>query len=209
MKKNFFKTAFVSLFAVVALCSCDKDEDKNNDAGVIVKNTITAAVEKGNTYNTQIDSVKAVIDNYKVSGSVYKDGGFTLKLPAALNDTLLNLLFNGDTIPSEVKVSDSTAKIRSVDIDAYKSGKQTGSFYHGTTEWKGLLMYANKNVTIAGSVVYDGKYTDKFTNMHLKQGWNIVYKKETSTGNNKENKEIEYTTQIPNNAKWHYDANDK
>jgi hypothetical protein len=42
MKTNYFKMAFVSLFAVVALCSCSKDEDDNIDSD---KSSKSAACE--------------------------------------------------------------------------------------------------------------------------------------------------------------------
>jgi hypothetical protein len=207
MNRFIFRTAFVCLFTVVALCSCKKDEEnKKNGGSAIVNNTITATVENGNSYNTQIDSVRVIIDgeDYEAANSVYKNGGFMLKLPETVNDTLINVLFGGDSIPSGVKVSDTTAKVGNAHIGAYKSGKKTGLFYHGTTEWAGQPIYATKNVTVTGSVIYDNKYTNKFNNMHLKKGWNIVYEKEISTGNGKT--ETEITTQVPNGAKWYYDV---
>jgi hypothetical protein len=201
MKKRFFRTAFVCLFAVVALCSCNKDDNNGNNGStsVIVNNTITATVEYGSSYKDKVDSVIAIIDgnNYKTANSVYNDGKFTLKLLSPIGDTLLGKFFN-DSIPAGVIESDTTVKTGDVHIHAHKAGKRSGTFYHGTTEWTSRLVYSNKNVTITGSTTRDDKHTEKY-DVNLKKGWNIVYEKDIDKGDS------EITTQMPDNAKWYYE----
>jgi hypothetical protein len=207
MKKTFLAKAFVSLIAVVALCSCNKDDNNNGGGGtpdVIINNTITAKVDDGSSYNSQIDSVNVTIANnvYKTAKSVYNNGEFKLTLQT-VNDSLLHLLSDSTFTPRGVTVSDTTAKVVDAFIYANKSDKQAGSFYYGTTEWPGQLMYANKNVTVSGSGSIGNK-TNKYTNVRLEQGWNMVYRKESASAGKHE---VEITTQTPNGAKWYYKNN--
>jgi hypothetical protein len=204
MKRDFLRTAIVCLFAVVALCSCDKDDNKGNNVPteVIVNNTITATVENSNGHKDKVDSVRLIDENRcEAANSVYSDGKFTLKLPS-INDTLLDTIFMND-IPAGVTVSDSVAMVVDAYIDAYKSGKKSGAFYHGTTEWTSWLIYSNKDVTITGSATRDDKDTKKY-NASLEKGWNIVYQKDVNKADGK--RESEITTQMPDSAKWHYRA---
>ena len=85
-------------------------------------------------------------------------------------------------------------------IVAYKSGKETGEFYHETTEWGGELGYANGDVSITGT--YTDNYGNRQHNVHLKKGWNIIYGKLTIKGNDKY--DYETTTTAPAGAKWYY-----
>jgi hypothetical protein len=204
MKRNFFRTAFVCLFAVVALCSCNKDDNNGNasQTGVIVNNTITATVESGSSYKDKVDSVRAMIkgNDYETANSAYNDGKFTLELLPTINDTLLYKFFK-DSIPAKVTINDPTVKIGDAHIHAYKTGKRSGTFYHGTTsEWTGWLVYSNKDVTITGSAIREDKHTIKY-NVNLKKGWNVMYQKDVDKTNS------EITTQTPDGAKWYYKDN--
>jgi hypothetical protein len=204
MKRNFFRMAFVCLFAVVALCSCDKDDNNGNNGStvVIVNNTVTATVENANSHKDKVDSVKAIIkgNDYETANSVYTGGKFTLKLPPTINDTLLHAFFS-DSIPDGVTVSvNDTVKIGDAHIHAYKTGKESGAFYHGTTEWTGWLVYSNKDADIKGSFTREDKYVTKYA-VSLKKGWNVMYQKGVDKA------DYEMTTQLPDGAKWHYKNN--
>jgi hypothetical protein len=211
MKRNFFMMAFVSLFTVVALCSCNKDEDDEN--GAIPNNTITAVVENGASYNSEIDLVKAIVYSERddrettLASAPYSNGGFTLNLPASLDAQYLNAF---EEVPKGVTISNPNAKIGGANLEAYnKEDSYTGYFYQATGDWRGLLIYVDGNLSISGNYTetetYDEEtytHTEKYNNCNLKKGWNMIYIKETEkTGNSYE---YEYTTQAPAGVKWHF-----
>jgi hypothetical protein len=88
MKRNYLKMAFVSLFAVAALCSCNKDEDDNNDnggTGAIQNNAISIEVEDGASYSEKIDIVKLECEGGTLANAPFNNGRFTLNLPASVS----------------------------------------------------------------------------------------------------------------------------
>ncbi|MDR2621645.1 MAG: hypothetical protein LBC48_03575 [Dysgonamonadaceae bacterium] len=219
MESKFLKVAFVSLSAVVAFSSCDKDDDDNGGFNNMVQdNTITAVVENGNNYNDKIDTVKIRAwdentSSYKTLASTdYSNGGFTLQLPATVSDHYLYELFGDDEIPEGVSVSNLDVKTLDEEIGAYQSDSEysIGEFYHGTKDWYGMLIYVDGDVNVTGSFTeteydeYDDKtYTEKIKyNVHLKKGWNIAYAKETEKGTLRE---YEVSSQVPSGAKWYFD----
>jgi hypothetical protein len=208
---------------VVALCSCDKDDDGDdkkdeNPTSVIADNTITATVENGNSYNDEIDTVKAVIvlsmkydsetgkdriEYYEVARSAYSNGKFTLKLPETVSDSYLSgfdEMWDGEGIPDGVTVNNTNVKVEFMDIFAYKSGKIVGRFYAGYTNEPEILtgyVYVNGDVSITGTDVDGDKY-----NLHFKKGWNIEYMIDNDDTN-------EETTQAPDvTLKWYYHEDD-
>jgi hypothetical protein len=222
MNRNFLMMAFVSLFTVVALCSCSKDDDENGDNGgngVIQNNTLTVSVENGASYSGKIDVVKATTysesddDEFTLVSAPYTNGGFTLILPANLGAQYLENL-DEDEIPQGITVSNPKAKTGWADLDAYKGDNRAGYFYHGIGDWEGELIYVDGDVTISGSYTetwtngggteYEETYTEthRYNNCNLRKGWNIMYGKETEKGNN--SYEYEVTTQVPAGAKWYF-----
>jgi hypothetical protein len=209
MKTNYFKMAFVSLFAVAALlCSCDKDEDENSNddnggSSVLQNNTLTVSVENGASYSGIIDIVKVETDDVPLVSVPYNNGVFTLNLPASLDDQYISI--EEDEVPAGVTVSDPNVKVSAaVDLYAYKSDFKTGYIYHGIGDWQGVLIYVDRNLSITGSytetygeVTETGKY-----NCNMQKGWNIRYEKETQKAVNLY--EYEATTQVPAGAKWYF-----
>jgi hypothetical protein len=188
MKRNFFMMAFVSLFTVVALCSCSKDENEDDDTGgngVIQNNTINVIIENGAKYSSKIDSVKAGIDyrdsdrnHYYVTlaSAPYNNIGFTLKLPESVSGQYLySLAYVWDYEEIEgLTASNHSVKLGELELYAYKSNSNsaTGYFYYGTEDSElvgyGWLTYADGDVSITGSytenesnVYYDGTYYDE------------------------------------------------
>jgi hypothetical protein len=217
MKRHYFIMAFVSLFMVVALCSCDKDDDGDdkkdeNPTSVVENNTITAIVENGNSYNDKIDSVKLKTyirvngkeTQVELASASYSNGGFTLKLPATLSDAYLENAF--EDMSDGVTISDPN--IRTFDdyyIYAYnESGEEIGGFeYRNTSGWDGFLCYANTDVSVTGIDTDEhGVYN---YNIHLKKGWNIGYEKFVEI----DGKYVEENTTIaPSGMKWYFDEDE-
>jgi hypothetical protein len=210
MKRNYLKMAFVCLFTVVAICSCKKDDDDETGGDSSIKdNTFTVVVENGNSYNELIDVVKLELDEVQNSSTVkysalasaeYKNGGFTLTLPASVSSQYLEPL---DDSPDGVTVSNRNVKFAWINLSAYKSDSDIGYFYVKSGDWKGGLMYADSNVSITGTETESDEkdtYTTRYS-MNLKKGWNIVYTK----GNNRI---YEITTTAPAGAKWYFESYD-
>ncbi|WP_158648252.1 hypothetical protein, partial [Candidatus Symbiothrix dinenymphae] len=115
---------------------------------------------------------------YIIASAPYKDGGFTLNLPATIDDKYLNDWENG-------------AKGEDIEhgIAAYKSGKQVGTFWFGdkiqSESTKGIIWgYANKAYTSS-------------TGLLVKQGWSLLYW-------TKDGSEYEYTATQPGEMKWFF-----
>jgi hypothetical protein len=203
--------AFVCLFTVVALCSCNKDDDDdavNDTSRVIVNNTITAIVENGNSYNEEIDEVKVLFglssSSPVVTSSTYNNGGFTLNLPETVSETYLEPY---GKLREGIKASNPDVKRQGAYIYAYKSGRKLSYFHYGTfgtsgtSGWKGNLIYVDGDVSLTGTATESSGSVQKW-NMHLKKGWNVWYLKGSSLGNGKFLNE--WTTKAPADAKWYY-----
>jgi hypothetical protein len=209
MKRNFLKTAFVCLFTVVALSSCEKDDDKN-DPGGITDNTLTVVVENGNSYNTRIDEVKAEIfeDDEPIltlTSAEYKNGGFTLTLPEDVSSRYLESF--DDNIPDGVKVSNKNVKMGFMSLEAYKSNDNVGYFYLGSEDCEGEFVYVDGDLSITGTVTStDNWWGEEVTeiikySINLKRGWNTVYFYGTMNGDTYNS---ECTTTAPAGAKWYF-----
>jgi hypothetical protein len=227
MKRHFLLLASVSLLAAITFCACDKDDDKDDNAATstIPAGEYTIEVENGKEYNSDIDSVKLVIEYddvvvHEVCSGRYAKGKVTLDLPESLpSKYLIELEDVSDEFPDDINVSNSSVKIGGTELRAYKKNgyynNHVGDIYHGTDECKGGLMYANGDATITGSgkreETKDGqKISVNFSfNVNLKKGWNIIYIKLAYTITGKAvSGTYEMTTQAPAGAAWRYEEED-
>jgi hypothetical protein len=219
MERIFFKKAIVCLFTVVALCSCNKDDDDFNST--VANNTITAKVENGSRLGVDEVSVKIWYETgsswnvYEVVISDYNSGEFTLNLPSTVSDKYLSPDESLDDLSDDgVKVSNPGVKTGWAYFEAYDSGDNTGEFIYATgtssSDWYGQLVYVNGDLSITGtymatiSTVTNGEITDtkdypqKYS-IHLKKGWNMLYEKDTDDN-------YERTTKAPAGLKWYYQS---
>jgi hypothetical protein len=212
MKKKFSMMAFVSLFTVVALCSCNKDEDGKDDengaTSKIVNNTLTVTVENGNSFNETIHDVKMYVNYTSEDGKIvitsvpYNNGGFTLKLPETIDDmyfTTFNITSAGVTI------SDPNVKILDGDDGTIRacnaSGNVIGYFKHeNASGGRSVLTYVNADVSIKGTTDEFGYEQVKY-DVELKKGWNIIYS-QVSSVNDRRVEEI--SNKVPAGLKWYY-----
>jgi predicted nucleic acid-binding Zn-ribbon protein len=188
----------------------------DDDNGSIPNNTLTVAVENGNSYNERIDTVKLEIyvnANANVDGvqgyqtfavAEYKNGGFTLALPESVDSRYLFSSKEEDT-PDGVTISNVNVKtVEAENLHVYKSGTRTGYLKLKSGDWKGWLMYVDGDVFITGTGIYpdrENRFTYPITikySLNLKRGWNIVYQKEPENY-------WEMTTTAPAGAKWYFD----
>lgn len=215
--------------AVVALAfmSCEKEDNNGSDDGFIAGKVITATVENGTNYNSQIDSVYALagisrLDEKIIAKAPYENGGFTIILPETISNECLSN-FDISNAP-KITVSDVTAKFTVVqELIPIKNGNQVGYIKKSNIPNDILIsvndmmlctyIYVNKPVTISGSNEYNwysisGKGTMMVIyNLSLLKGWNVYVSKSTQTRDPATLKIIE-TVHISNSEsaelKWYY-----
>ncbi|MDR3246515.1 MAG: hypothetical protein LBT50_08800 [Prevotellaceae bacterium] len=188
MKRKLILWALMSMFTVVAVSSCNKDDDE--DSGIPtstfdgkLSGTITGATA-GQIDSIGVDYVGGV-RKFPVSATGTFD--FTLPTPAAGD------LESFDVSPTAT-VTPADAKIFTTYFGAYKEGEYVGDVYKisGATELS--YVYANKDVTIVGTEG-NSEYSASY-NCSLKAGWNIL-KTVTSKTNSTET-DVVTTGNIPN-----------
>jgi hypothetical protein len=158
--------------------------------------------------------------SYNIINVAYVNGGFTLDLPASVDDKYLYTFDEKfDVLPESIKVSNPNVKMTDPSLSAYKWDPEAtynpvtvGYIYYGTTDilWRGNLWYVDGDVTITGSSkverTVDGLQISKTTvySINAKKGWNIVYKNEVHTDTETTESETEtHTTNAPAGAKWY------
>ena len=179
----------------------DKDKSDENSSSMTTKDgkfIVTAKVENGDDYNSQIDRVKFSTRmrfdseaRITVEGE-YSDGGFTLEFPQTVDESLLEsigeIFFKDFRIPN-ANISDLDAKITAFGVDnqeifAYKSDKYSGRFMYDNYNWStsttsvtyANFVYASKNVSVK---LYAGMGFD----ISFQKGWNVLYIRLNSDSN--------------------------
>jgi hypothetical protein len=178
MKKLLIMACICAGFA---LTGCSSDNDENTPANPL---TIDARVENGNDYNSQIDSVRAFVnddDTQVVATAKYVNGGFTITLPANIDSKYFSFSFVD--LPSGLTVSDKNAKYTVIDAYGFigvKSGQIVSEFqyinnFFGYDLVSANFFYADRNVTISGTYTENNGNVNVWDNVSLKKGWNTVY----------------------------------
>ncbi|GHT41882.1 hypothetical protein AGMMS49965_12410 [Bacteroidia bacterium] len=227
MKKIFFNVT-ACICAGLLFAGCNKEDDDVVEGGsspfdgVIVATNIVDAPS-----NSQVDVVKAFVRyadddgeygyrEYEIASAPYKDGGFTLTLPATIPDQYL--YYVGDTFGSpEIIISDMNAKLAAIsnkEVDAFKDGNHVGSFAHSYSreEKPGYLsegdesvaviyIYVDRNVSITKTETTTNG-TSKIE-LFLKRGWNIVWEIEHYAANTS-SESLTTSTGPSSRLKWHY-----
>ena len=174
---------------------------------------ITAVVENGNAYNGIISRVVFAKSYYTTTGerryggeiasTNYSNGGFTLTLPAVLDDKFLYTFEEYGNI----KVSDENAKIS--DFEGGARGYDSNNEMIHRIDLVGknndlftfvFFVYADRDVTITGSHERECGSSETL-NVSLKRGWNRVY----STAKYTENvSKYEISTKSVSGLKWYF-----
>jgi outer membrane murein-binding lipoprotein Lpp len=185
--KKIIMTMAAFICAVTVFTGCNKDDDDSGSSSIT---SISATVESGSSYNSSIETVKAMVDVDDVYSAIasgsYSNSGFSISLPQTVDDQYLVKMTTD--MPDGITVSDPQAKGCGIELIGYKSTQKLGEFQYALTNDKealneGLYVYADKNITIKGSysetswgitakLVYD---------LSLKKGWNLVYMQTTAS----------------------------
>ncbi|GHT80165.1 hypothetical protein FACS189467_1590 [Bacteroidia bacterium] len=216
--------------AVAAIVSCSKDDAPApspltpNEDGTV---TITATVENGATYNSQIDSVKVrgyVTGYVDVATVPYVNGGFSFDLPKDVAAANLTPYFDDEDLEGQFKgltISNKDVKAFQIEnFEAYKNGNNNsvGYFYYGSedTDDKTYMnevevdfIYVDADCSISGSTKVDISEFKGATfnaSVSLKKGWNALYQvMNMSAANDKISAvTITLTTTPQNGVKWTY-----
>jgi len=220
-------TLFTSFCGLLLTASCNKEKD-NEIPTSWFNGTITAIVENGNDYNSIISKVMTLVGECIIirvdaddPGTVectemifanYSNGGFTLTLPAIVDDKYLRF-FRFLDISSSLTISDPNAKLFEMySINAYDSNDvRIGDFSYIKQDEKsytaGFFWYADRDFTITGSLFLDeeGCYFVEeggiplIWSVSLKKGWNRVYEIMY------ENK-AEISTKAVSGMKWYFES---
>jgi len=212
----------------IVLTGCSKSDNSSGGSAI----SINAQVVNGSNYS--FDNVKAVLyygNNYEyvVNEANYTNGGFTIKLPATIDNKYLLPVVDVDEEDQSsnwATVSDNTAVGNGINFEGYESDSYMGDFYYGTASQnqtstsisiysaEGTYLYVDKDVTITGSAT-ETEVTDGITvnikstaNAALKKGWNIVYYTISISANGNDGTAsgtLSITTQDPGGLKWYYE----
>lgn len=199
--KQIKSISAIILLATVSLnfIACDKEESNESIFGNSSITVINAKVENGESYNSTIKFVKAMIttpndNDFVVGTGTYSNGGFTIELPATVNEQYLypisliagvNNSEKAVVIKNDIKISNPNVKGITIG-DFYGLEKDTPlnenfgrviSFNYDTRQpnkndrfhtW-GIFIYVNGDVTITGSAVYDNWRTMNIVIFSLKK----------------------------------------
>lgn len=222
--KRFFYAAFMPLMFASVFISCDKDDDSGVDNSNPSKITASNVVSSSSKIATVVAELPWKTGTYDygwsaIADAPYKNNGFTMKLPETLAAKYLFSI--SDNIPSEITISDKTAK--TAELSSFKvldnNDNEIGEIIYASmdNESNGVLVswvYVDKDVTINGQYnEIDGDDEDIriYNNCTLKKGWNIAYQRITRTYKSAGRiKTHTHSIQKPSgaNLKWYFEIDD-
>jgi hypothetical protein len=211
MKKKYFYVALMSMFAVVAISSCNKDDDAGTvgnagDPSVVKDGKLSGKIEG---ITDEIDEIRGRFKGYSVYA--FKDvpvsnGSFLFTLPTPSNDDLrpLTSLNDNEDYTGKLEIS-CDANYTTIKFYGFKNNSTPPNYPEikyqadpgklSDSPIQVYFYYADKDVVVKG-IVSRGVSQIQY-NMNLKTGWNMVLGDDTnyslgyvSTGN------------IPQNVKW-------
>lgn len=186
MKKLFLTLATITL--IFTACSSDNGGGTPEPKGT----TVTASSVAGAT--TEITTVKAVNSDDKVIATgTFKDGGFSITLPATLDASMLQPMFSGKI--NGVYVSANDAKGTWAYFRGYAGNRELGIFalynYADGNYQSFDYLYIDRDLRISGSYSASNGQVETY-DMKLNKGWNkVLYSYNSST------KIVKYTFPTP------------
>ena len=238
MKRYYFSLILMTAIFAELITSCEKAE-------TAVGMTISGTLEFSERYDEEITKVEVVIREpagegfpgsaYKkvtLASGTYFNGGFSLELPAKVDDKYLDSHFFDEEFPTTIKITDKKVKtgafsFSTTNMDETKESQipTTGGFvvHRGIvypliyaksddkSVTEAMFLYADRKCSIIGSMtVYDEltAFTIEKTlaySVHLKRGWNVLYVTQTEfmEKSDKQVRRDEFSTNPVSGLKWY------
>ena len=170
------------LFFALAFNGCLEEIDMDNLKADSFNGTISAKVENGASYNSQISTVWALFDSALNNGQLtgrmtaegdYTNGGFTVDLPEIPAQFLMNIqtFFTSVlNVSGELEYSDPDARLSYVDFWGIAADNNYVDYFiytnTGSKRTTCLFVFVDSDVTVKGG-----------TNIGvaLRKGWNRIY----------------------------------
>ena len=180
--RRFAPTVLLMVALILGGCSKD-DDDLNKGKTDSFNGTVTAKVENGSSYESQISTVWALYDaEVNSSGELrgrilssgdYTKGGFSITLPDIPSSFLVNVqtfFGNGLNIDGELEYSEPDAQVLDADFFAITEDNEYLDYFIYTNaaakRTTCLFIFSDSNVTIKGG---------KDINVSLRKGWNRIF----------------------------------
>ena len=172
------------LLLILLLSGCTKEDNFDNPKADSFNGTITAKVENGASYNSEISTVYALYEATvnSVTGQLtgqtagngdYANGGFTISMSNVKDEYLKSIQWFFSSyleISGELEYSNPDTRLLDVDFYAITGGGNYIDYFiytkTGSKRTTCLFVYADSDVTVKGG---------KNVSVALAQGWNRIY----------------------------------
>ncbi len=205
---QLFKVYFLGIL-ITLLVSCENHAEftENNITGII-ENYDPTSIDSIICLNFQLDSNYLRRTKYQRISKcdISKNGTFNVVLTEPLYTYPIL-----DRIDKQAVISDTTAVIGNLILQAYKNGKVVGYIIKCSEEYanyplgsnNATNLYVNKDLTINGTI-YIGLNWSTTYHLNLKKGWNeVVYTYKVTTLATTTNR-LEITNTTTENLKWRF-----
>ena len=205
---QLFKIYFLGIL-ITLLVSCENHTEfiENNITGII-ENYDPTSFDSIICMNFQLDSNYLMRTKYQRISKcdISKNGTFN----AVLTEPLYTYPIL-ERIDKQAVISDTTAVIGNLILEAYKNGKAVGYIIKCSEEYasyplgsnNATNLYVNKDLTINGTI-YIGLNWSTTYHLNLKKGWNeVVYTYKVTTLATTTNS-LEITNTTTENLKWRF-----
>ena len=190
MKKYFLSNLIIAALIIsAAFVSCNKDDDDGGNTAT----SITAKIDNASEFS-DVKKVKIMAEYYEnntwkeyaLAEADFKDGGFTINLPATVDAKYLEP-YDEEEMPQEINVSNTNAKTLWIwSVKGFNSAdEQIARFWCGkedsNSDTSMNWLYTDSDVNISGTNTSTEEEDDvvyEFTVIYslvLKKGWNVVY----------------------------------
>jgi len=208
--KALIKFYSLTIILIILFVSCEnKTELTGNYISGTVENYDPTTFDSINCMDYQLDSNYLMITKYHKVGkcTISKNGNFN----TALNEPLYTYPIM-DRIDKAMVISDSTAIIGYLILQAYKNGNVVGYVIKCSEEYYNYptgsnfstMIYVNKDVTINGTSNIGINFSTTY-HLNLKKGWNEVINTYTVTTLGTTTKSsLDVTNTTTEDLKWRF-----
>ena len=174
---------FILLLLALVISGCTKEDDMSNLKADSFSGTVTAKIENGSSYDSQIKKVWALLESKISNGNLtglmvkegeYSNGGFTVSLIDIPDQHLMSVqtFFSSvlNVYGGELDYSDPNARMVNVDFWGMDSNNSYLDYFTYTNTASKrttcVFVFSDRDVTIKGG---------KNVGVMLQRGWNRIY----------------------------------